>query len=1128
MKLITKLFSSAFAVAALASCSSDDLNLGQAFDGQITDASQLVGMLDQTSTTRTGMVDNKVSTAQATYPIVWSANDLVNVYSLTDMLKFNTYKLKSGQEGQPVAKFDIDVNGGIDLSTNQNLYAVTSSKLVYGVSATTVGTDQLPLLTTEIPTQFTWKEEDAKEANNGLKYYTNDAPYWGPVSGVNAEGQMIVGFKKLMGAMKIDATMLPKGTKAIVIAASKASEPLSGTFNAVLNTTAAEKDVVLKADKRLVNYNYIRANFDALTGEVGSAKGVNNQILIMPLACGHYDKLTVIAIRRDKGDAGFATATPVNNIPAEGTIVDRGTEGMDKDYVLLREYTDKDVDNQTVIEIYPAVAQTLKDMTPMQISEQIALAYDGKHDFIFNITGIKMDNSYVISGTTTKLDKDNTIYIPKNAKDEGKIRKPSITLNFDNTFTTGTETKLYIKEANYNGKALVVNTTDEDKDTRGELIGTIGSSNAAAYTSATDAAITSTADASATYARKVEINLTKHASASCPVDIYMPTTRVTLGTLGTDAYNAEIDAIAENSNVISNTGKTAGLNVIGNFTKVVALEKHAGGTIVKGNVTVDELEIKNETAGLVKVDDASVAKINYSATQTLNTYVYTVGSAAIKDLTDGSDKVRVRAFWTGKALTNDQVTANYDQATIYTAAQLASMGKATSEVGTYTISGQVSQMHLGGSAYPWVGATINYTTGAFTFNGNGVGLRSMVLDPAIANTNDLGLIRSIKTSDKAVTIQNIDLYQAVLKKNGKDNIGAVVGKIEAGSGAVNFEGTQNSIKEIDLSAAGENVGGVFGYVKTTGNFTSAATSNTILTITKIAGKDNVAGLAGNIEAATVLVDKIINVTASGDITASGSQAGGLFGKVVATADFKINAKAALDMKKITAGSINAGGIAGFYKAGATANVYVGAANHDNSVTVKATEIKATLNNVGGLFGNADQGKLTVGRTDDAYGAAVTVNVTKIAGAYHVGGLVGLSNVAANVLGKKTAAEDEYPVTATIGSFENTKPATFFNTTELKLACGTFGGFIGKANSTVTIADPTYNVVTNAATLLSDTQKAALNFKVNIAEEKDAYGKTQYFWGDKNYNVGYVVEGYDYKVNDSKQTVNSDYNTFKAY
>ena len=1123
MKAITKFFSAAVAIASLTSCSSDDLNF--LASGEF-DQTKLVGTLEN-GTTRTGMVDDK----DANYPIVWSAGDKLNVYSLEQNLLYDEYTLKSGA-GAPEAEFETTTT---NVAINEDHpIAVTSSPLVYGLSAK----GDKALLTTEIPTTFTWSEENAV-VFQGKKYYKNDAPYWGDVT--VKDGKMAVGFKKLTGAIKIDAALLPQGVKAVVIASKKADQPLSGLFNTIL-----EGNNTLAKSVKLENSNQIRVNFPALPAQNASVRGDHQRVFILPLPCGTYENLKFLAIVRDKGETGFtSTGKDEDIIPNDGTDaakkIDRGTP--DKDYFLLSSKDDVVVTTETVLSIYPTVAQTLDQMTPMEISEQIAMAYDGKHDFIFNITNIKMDNSYVIEGSSTTLTNDNTIYILKNAANEGSYRKPSITLNFDNTFTTGTETKLYIKEANYNGKTLVKNVGSESLDTRGELIGTYGSGDTnkdkVAYWHATNAgtaqanaAITTATNVSGTYARKVNINLTKPTSNTCPVDIYMPTTRVTLGTLGVDKYDAEIDVVAEKSNEISNTGKTAGLNVEGNFTKVVALATHTGGTIVKGNVTVDELEIKNETAGLVKIDDASVKTINYSATQALNTYVYTVGSAAIQTLTDASDKVRVRAFWTGKALTDNQVNAKYDQATIYTAAQLASMGKDVSMIEEYTISGQVSQMHLGGSAYPWVGAVIDYSSGSskFTLDGNGVGLRSMVLDNKTANTSELGLIRSIKTNNTDVTIKNIDLYQAVLTSagNGKDNIGAVAGKIEAGSGAVNFEGTQNSIKEIDLTAAGKNVGGVFGYVKTTGNFTSAATSNTILTITKIAGKDNVAGLAGNIEAATVLVDKIINVTASGNITASGSQAGGLFGNVVAAADFKINAKAALDMKKITAGSINAGGIAGFYKAGATANVYVGAANHDNSVTVKATEISATLNNVGGLFGNADQGKLTVGRTEDAYGAAVTVNVTKIAGAYHVGGLVGLSNVAANVLGKITAAEKVYPVTVTVGSFQNTKEAAFFNTTELKLACGTFGGFIGKANSTVTIADPEYNIVTNASTLLSDTQKAALNFKVNIAEEKDAYGNTQYFWGDKNYNVGYVVEGYDYKVNGSKQTVNSDYNTFKAY
>ena len=105
------------------------------------------------------------------------------------------------------------------------------------------------------------------------------------------------------------------------------------------------------------------------------------------------------------------------------------------DWVRIKKWEWKNgqnVTNKTVLEAYPAVEQNLKGLTPMQISERIALAYDGRHDFIFNIEDIKMDNSYSVKGnkdTSAKLNDDITIYIPKN-KDTDGYRVASITINF--------------------------------------------------------------------------------------------------------------------------------------------------------------------------------------------------------------------------------------------------------------------------------------------------------------------------------------------------------------------------------------------------------------------------------------------------------------------------------------------------------------------------------------------------------------------------------------------------------------------------------------------------------------------------------------------------------------------------
>lgn len=1132
------MFSAAFAVVALASCS-DDLSLTNG-SGEITDYTRLVGTLNNSDITRTGMANSNA----LKYPIVWSAGDAVNVYSLDEGLPFNIYDLTSGQ-GTQTGNFTVRSGreNPVDLSTSAEKIAITSRDLVYGVSATD---DNKAKLTTKIPTNFTWQEDDAVQYN-GVKYYTNDAPYWG-VATAGANGQMAVDFKKLTGAIKIDATLLPQGTKAIVIASEGTQYgPLSGTFN-----TKLESGCVLAADPDLVNCNYIRADFPAMTGDLTGPDVRNERVFIFPLICGTYSNLKVIAIINDEGDTGFTTASPVDYIPSVGNKVDRGTVGQD--YVLIREYKNVTVTTDDVLAVYPAVEQVLDNMTPMQISDVIANTYDDKHDFIFTITHIKMDDSYV-----TVTGGDNTIYLPANTSNSA--RKASIQLNFDTSLDNqSANTQLYIKEANYNGLNWVYETTPTALDTRGKLIGpdAMTYTQYNALTSAQKALagtydsqqasfannIATATSVSGTYARKVAINLSAPTTPAntANVDIYLPTSRVTLGindaTNGKygNGTNGDITVVAENSNTLTNTESTSGLTIVGDYAKVVTASKHTGGTLVKGDITVDELNITNPEAGIVKIDDASVANINYSATQTQQVNIFTVGSAAIKTLTDASDKVRIRAFWTGKSLTAAQITDGYDQADIYTAAQLASMGNAATEVGTYTISGKISQMHLGGSAYPWVGATINYNTNKFVLDGNGVGLRYMNLTAADVDAatppTGLGLIRTISSAN-GVQIKNIDLNQAVLNTTKAiDNVGALVGKIVAtGSTAAELAGSLISVKGVDFKTGGENVGGLIGAVEATNATFAENATKTVAEITKIeATGDNVGGLIGSVNANKFMTQYAINVTANGKISSAGSNVGGLMGSVVASgSSLVVTGATNVTLADLEAGVNNVGGLFGYTKAGASATdaQKIDGSAAANAITVTAANIKGATSAVGGLIGNADLGQLQVGGT-----SAVTVNVTgKLAGAYYVGGLVGLDNVNTQIKGYKDASDNIYAVTTNIAAFENTQAsagADYFNTHAMELKCGSFGGMIGYANAKITLANADYNIVTNGATLLSDTNKAALLFKLNVSEEVDAYGHSQYFWGDTNYAVGLQTDGYDYYISTAKQTVNSNYNIFKNY
>lgn len=1167
MKNLIKFSSVALAVLAMSSCA-DDLGFVDNFNGKITDKSELIGVLDATGTTRTGMVDDR----DALYPIVWTKGDSVNVYSLSDRLTYATYKLKEGEEGKRTGKFGVLYPDNIDLIENRDLYAVTSSKWVYGVSATQVDADhQKALLTVDIPKEFGWEERDGVEVE-GTKYYYNNAPYWGAVEGTNNEGQMNVQFKKLVGTIKIDAALLPKNTKAIVVA-TPADKPLSGRFKAVLDTEKAD-DCVLGADPYLVNFNQIRAGINNVC-EVTNSKShsftkdptINNtsntRVFFIPLICGSYEWIDVIAILHDESDKNvFVGDNFTTYIPNEGDRTYRGLEGTD--WVRIKKYENVEVTNKKVLETYPAVEQNLDNMTPMQISERIALAYDDRHDFIFNITNIKMDNSYQVVYDGTKLQDDNTIYIPNNKIDS--YRMASITLNFkdESLDNQNTEKKLFIKEAKYNFKDWHANayseygtdSRDRTPDTRGGLIGTYEygnntTGNIPAYTVNTgstvennNARVALPTDPSSTYMRKVNINLNGPVSIGhqADVDIYLPTSRLTLKhyvdgkTYGAknsagDVYG-KVSIIAEKSNNLNNEYQkvdskkenAAGVNIMGDFQKVEILASHTGGVNVEGskakakNVTVEHLVINNSESGVVKIDDASVANVDFAATQKTNQYVYTVGSAALKELTDKSDKVRVRAFWTGVKLTEDQIAADYDQTEVFTAAQLSCIGEHS--VDNYKLSEKTEHMHLGGSAYPWEGAVIDNET-SFTLQGGNVELRSMKMSRSNGTASSHGLISSIKTKGD-VTINDIHLYEA-LTEAAVDNIGAIVGSIET-EGKVTFGGKNTEVEDITFKNTKNNVGGLVGYIKAS-EVNYAATKFNV-NRANIDGTNNVGGMGGYIETTGMVYLKEtsnINIIAT-DITAKADNVGGVFGNVIAGSNYRTWSKLTLTADNIKAGGMNAGGVVGVYNTDAQASF---ASKADKPISVTVGEISAVgkltedkiYGNVGGLVGNADAGALTIG----SY-ASVSVKAAKLASNCHVGGLVGLCNTPATLNGATG-----HLVTVNVSKFENTigDPAKY-KSTEQYNAIGTFGGVIGKANSGLTIASSTGTVVIAHTTLLSKAAREALYFTARKSEQVNVNGKKLEYWGDNNNYVGYLAGGYHYVIGGNEQTVNSDYNQYVDY
>ena len=670
-----------------------------------------------------------------------------------------------------------------------------------------------------------------------------------------------------------------------------------------------------------------------------------------------------------------------------------------------------------------------------------------------------------------------------------------------------------------------------------------------------EAGIETAESTSGIYKRKVNINLngTTNMGDIVDVDIYLPTSRVTLDNFkkGTkygmvngngDVYG-KVTIVAEQTNNISNKVGIAGVNVVGNYKYVSVLKSHNGGVIVKGTnadagyVTVDNLDLNNPTARLVKIDDASVAKIEYVERQTTDNAIYTVGSAAIKNIIENNgNKIKVRAFWTGKKLEQGQINDEYDQTDIYTAAQLASMGSvkttgAKNNVANYTyniVKEKIAWIHLGGDEFPWNGAEINAGDKDFTLQANGTGLQNMKLNSTDEVTSH-GLISSIVAN--SVTINDINLYQAKLDKSA-ENVGAVVGSIVA-KGAVEFGGSQNAVDEIDFTSAEDNVGGLVGSVKAASvNFSAA---NLDVKIENVEGANNVGGLAGYVETTTgdakmnANTVATVEVTGNGNIAAKGNNVGGAFGEVCAKDGFRIWSKLTVKANGITAGGYNAGGVAGHYDAEVAS---FGGGDSNSILDVTAKTISATgflgsvkdgeyqiAGNVGGLVGHAERGTFNVATT-----SAVNVTVTEnLASICNVGGLVGLCNVVAEIKGKSTGA-----VTVDVKKFKNTiGNANKYDSQEKKLAIGTFGGMVGKISENLTILEPRYNSVSENTTLFSVAERKAMYFNERVAEEVNVNRGTNVFWGDNNNYLGLGAEGIVYTIAGSKQREGSDFNVYVA-
>jgi len=221
----------------------------------------------------------------------WAEGDNIWTYSLESM-NHNSYELTSGA-GSTVAEFS-RTEGSDDYQGGGTVYAVSSTKNLYGLAATANGGVQL---TATIPNSYEAEEVGAREGCSRMP-----VPFWG-IAAFGSDGRLVTEMNGLTALLKVNVATLPADTRALVLTthsytdlidAETAPEegdgkPLSGTFEAVL-----EQGAQLAANPIFYSYDTLRVN---LTG----ASAYRH--LYIPVVSASYQALHVIAVT---GDSRYA------------------------------------------------------------------------------------------------------------------------------------------------------------------------------------------------------------------------------------------------------------------------------------------------------------------------------------------------------------------------------------------------------------------------------------------------------------------------------------------------------------------------------------------------------------------------------------------------------------------------------------------------------------------------------------------------------------------------------------------------------------------------------------------------------------------------------------------------------
>lgn len=1301
-KGIFKLMSAAVVATALVSCA-DDLGFSNANKQQKSDLTATIE--NSFPITRMGMIETGIApyedAANSDWGLGWTEGDQIRVFT-TKQLVYNSYELNPASANTLEGDFLLkkkELNAA-DI-VGENLYAITDAQFVYGVSATPEGEARL---TYTIP--YRWnasKTQATNTAADAVNVRKFPAPYWGiatPDDPSLAENTgMSVGTKALTAFVRVDMTSLPAGTKYVVftthgnainvkdedgnvvkdgfyLAAPKPngsnpegfkdnltwwagetggvanaqfitdgkSEPLSGTFNTILNAEDPTKSWLTPDEGLEDNANVTGQDEDMMYEGLGFSRLVTRDEIIIELTPNTPAVFYVPIIVR-----GGGTKLADDGLRYENLHVIAATKLSKYAYA----YVGTEIYNFHQERFYRGQYkflslnfQDLGDVCPAELNKAIELA-------------------------NNRADRTSILNV-------GKLIKCTHTAH---TTAQGWDLNKYpVNRINVSGTGkLVLNLKAIEDGTGAALASATGAVVTDQKTNGSPALYVTTAKAvpEDEIEDKVTINLPQdlgETAAEKPALLSkLPAYNVVIGSIdGKDltkwyAYveGSKTKCVTGHNLLLNNAEEfkklnDAGINVVAGLKELNVLESTTGDLFVN-QISDEEPEILNLniqtpnqidiliTNGLVE----SLNFVNRSATN--EAYVYTTGSSAIQKVlpianvdanvaTIGAgipNRVSMYSYWTGaalsqKALTKASGTAagyaaaeTYDCGTVYTVAQLASVGEKTTA--KYNIPHLlVKDMWLGASTYPWIGAKASVDK--FELDGENVPLRKMTFQttegkpgqdtyyvddphmccttcgwtPAIYSNGaegttdklqNLGLIRQYwsNTADNEAIIENVNLSDVYVNAPdlGIKNIGSIIGwvvtpgkftmqnnnvtepKIYAGSaniggmaGGISAETVilnDNNVKDTEdqagyVKSKGSSVGGLVGRISPLAagkDVTANINNNEVNLDGNIEGNNEVGGIIGrgHFTQESEIIGNTVEVE---DIVASDSWAGGIVGRIQSgklifgkspLADRETESVTA---KNIKAGKNYAGGFAGQLTAEGNVNVceavvdvetelsagesYAGGLYGwatttekliNRSADIEVGTLKAAEGFAGGEIGYVDAGSVLVGSKDNFNTLATDIDITKMSGAFAVGGVIGgnsnnseIEVATAKVGTDEATAVKDNTIDINVAGWENLKKndpgfAKFFDpdaADSKSHKAGTHSNVIGYLTGDMNIiiaknydGDELFAVTDN----MDKTAKDNVGYKFHT-DEQGTIPAGKAYWGDTNGYVGYGNASY--KIN----------------